>query len=383
MEWQSIAIEAMSSSLGYSVNRPVKPANSTSRLVSQRLTILSMAISDMQNWQSNSRRSESDPSSGRGFFELPISLPPYIELFAPGTLNELYKIYKKAAENWGVVAQKADQNYHELLWMKEKVDTAEKILAVATGVGVAVQGGKLIAKEGIEVCAKYLTKELLIFAAGYGATVGAAAAAKEAGVNPTVIDVGVRAALLLLLLRAASAATESSAPLDAKKFVESIDNPDKPLTELKVLTEPPTATSPSPTRANAPLKVPQGLTEAQFNEAASVIRAKTGHIEGEVVVQGSRAAGTAKATSDIDFAVRVSQEQFDARIKARFGTPNPGSAKFKTMQHAIETGKIQAGEAGLRGVRVDLEGKLGMEVDISVIRKGGPFDNPPFIPLPK
>ena len=53
------------------------------------------------------------------------------------------------------------------------------------------------------------------------------------------------------------------------------------------------------------------------------------------------------------------------------------------MQHAIKTGKIQAGEAGLRGVRVKLEGKLGMEVDLSVIRKGGPFDNPPFIPLPK
>jgi RHS repeat-associated protein len=252
MEWQLIAIEAMSSSFGYSV----KQARETGKFDFevgftkandlkhgyQRYAKLAIELAEIQ----------SDPSSGRGFFELPISLPPYIELFAPGTLNELYKIYKKAAENWGVVAQKADQNYHELLWMKEKVDTAEKILAVATGVGVAVQGGKLIAKEGIEVGAKYLTKELLIFAAGYGATVGAAAAAKEAGVNPTVIDVGVRAALLLLLLRAASAATESSAPLDAKKFVESIDNPDKALTELKVLTEPPTATSPSPTRANAP-----------------------------------------------------------------------------------------------------------------------------------
>ena len=168
----SIAIEAMSSSLGYSV----KQARETGKFDFevgftkandlkhgyQRYAKLAIELAEIQ----------SDPSSGRGFFELPISLPPYIELFAPGTLNELYKIYKKAAENWGVVAQKADQNYHELLWMKEKVDTAEKILAVATGVGVAVQGGKLIAKEGIEVVQKYLTKELLIFAAGYGATVG-------------------------------------------------------------------------------------------------------------------------------------------------------------------------------------------------------------------
>lgn len=102
-----------------------------------------------------------------------------------------------------------------------------------------------------------------------------------------------------------------------------------------------------------------------------------------MVVQGSRAAGTAKPTSDIDFAVRVSPEKFDELIKSRFGTPNPGTAKERTMQHAIETGKIQAGEAGLRPLRKELEQLLGMEVDISIIRRGGPFDNPPTIPLPK
>ncbi|EAC8500842.1 nucleotidyltransferase domain-containing protein [Listeria monocytogenes] len=44
-------------------------------------------------------------------------------------------------------------------------------------------------------------------------------------------------------------------------------------------------------------------------------------------VQGSRAGGTAKATSDIDIGVRVSQQQFDDLIKKSFGTPNPGSTK--------------------------------------------------------
>jgi hypothetical protein len=69
-------------------------------------------------------------------------------------------------------------------------------------------------------------------------------------------------------------------------------------------------------------------------------------------------------------------------IKACFGTPNPGSAKERTMLWAIQTGKIQAGEAGVGGVRKALEAQLGMDVDLSVIRQGGLFDNPPFIEVP-
>jgi hypothetical protein len=101
-----------------------------------------------------------------------------------------------------------------------------------------------------------------------------------------------------------------------------------------------------------------------------------------MVVQGSRAAGTARLGSDIDFAIRVTAEQFDELIAKRFGTPNPGSAKERTMLWAVETGKIQAGEAGLSRLRRTLEARLGMEVDLSIIRQGGPFDNPPFIGVP-
>jgi hypothetical protein len=52
------------------------------------------------------------------------------------------------------------------------------------------------------------------------------------------------------------------------------------------------------------------------------------------------------------------------------------------MMWAIQTGKIQAGEAGLSGLRRTLKSNLGMDVDLSIIRQGGRFDNPPFIGVP-
>ncbi|WP_106766531.1 nucleotidyltransferase domain-containing protein [Paenibacillus faecalis] len=130
------------------------------------------------------------------------------------------------------------------------------------------------------------------------------------------------------------------------------------------------------------LKVPQGLTQAQFDKVSSMIRGKVGHISDDLVVQGSRAKGIAKPTSDIDIAIRVPAEKFDELIQSSFSKvkpPNPGSAKEKTMLHAIETGKIQSGEAKLSKFREQLQ--LGMDVDISIIKIGGPFDNPPFTPL--
>jgi hypothetical protein len=127
---------------------------------------------------------------------------------------------------------------------------------------------------------------------------------------------------------------------------------------------------------------PQGLTPEQFADVGRTVRAGAGHLGDDIVVQGSRAAGTAGPDSDIDLAIRVSPERFDELIKERFGTPNPGSAKERTMEWAMETGKIQAGEAGVSGVRRSLEAQLGMDVDLSVIRTGGPFDNPPFIEVP-
>jgi hypothetical protein len=129
------------------------------------------------------------------------------------------------------------------------------------------------------------------------------------------------------------------------------------------------------------LSVPQGLTQEQFANLSVIVRAAVIHLGQDVRVQGSRAGGSARADSDLDLAIRVSPERFEEILSERFGAPNPGSAKEKTMQHARATGKIQAGEAGLRLLRRTLEADLGMEVDISVIREGGPFDQGPYLPL--
>jgi hypothetical protein len=116
---------------------------------------------------------------------------------------------------------------------------------------------------------------------------------------------------------------------------------------------------------------------------SDVIRKQAGKYGTDIVVQGSRARFTARIDSDLDIAIRVNDEQFQAILKERFKTPNPGTAAEKTMRHAAETGKIQRGELGLSGAGKDAARITGLpKVDISVIRIGGQFDNGPFIPLP-
>ena len=127
--------------------------------------------------------------------------------------------------------------------------------------------------------------------------------------------------------------------------------------------------------------LPQGISQEQFSNASKLLSDRVGDISNDIVVQGSRAKGNAKPTSDIDIALRVSGDKYDSLINQYFKTPNPGSAKERTMLHAIETGKIQAGEAKLSGLRKELQEIFGMEVDISIIKQGGAFDNPPFIPF--
>jgi len=130
------------------------------------------------------------------------------------------------------------------------------------------------------------------------------------------------------------------------------------------------------------LSLPQGVSLENYTRASELIKERVAHISDDIVVQGSRAGGTATSMSDIDFAIRVSPDVFEELIIQRFGTPNAGSAKERTMLHSIDAGKIQAGEAGLRVLRKELQSILGLEVDISVIKIGGQFDNPPRINLP-
>lgn len=127
--------------------------------------------------------------------------------------------------------------------------------------------------------------------------------------------------------------------------------------------------------------VPQGLTPEQFTELSTKVRQAAAHLTDDIVVHGSRAAGTANPGSDLDIAIRIEPSQFEQFLATCFGKPNAGSAKERTMRHAQTTGKIQAGEAGLRNLRRELETDLGIAVDVSVIRKGGPFDSGPFLAL--
>jgi len=131
------------------------------------------------------------------------------------------------------------------------------------------------------------------------------------------------------------------------------------------------------------LSIPQGLTEETFAALSAKVFAVASSLGEDIQVHGRRAEGTAGPNSDLDIAIRVAPERFEEILCTRFSVPNPESAKAKTMRHARETGKIQAGEAGLRSLRKELEADLKMEVDISVIRIGGLFDKGPYISLKK
>ncbi|MCL2618065.1 MAG: nucleotidyltransferase domain-containing protein [Defluviitaleaceae bacterium] len=127
--------------------------------------------------------------------------------------------------------------------------------------------------------------------------------------------------------------------------------------------------------------IPQGISQVSFNRAVKLIRERAGHISNDIVVQGSRARGTARVGADIDFGVRVSPQKFDQLIKEKFGTPNPSSAKEKSMLYSIRDGRIFAGEAGFKSLKAELKNELGfgIKVQISIIKKGGPFDHSYFI----
>jgi len=128
--------------------------------------------------------------------------------------------------------------------------------------------------------------------------------------------------------------------------------------------------------------VPDGLTADQFTQLSSDLRSGAGKYGDDIRVQGSRAAGVSQPGSDIDVAIRVDPEQFDAIIRERFGNPNPGSNKEATMLHALESGKIQRGELGLSGFGKQLARKYGFaDSDISVILRGGATDNGPWVKL--
>jgi hypothetical protein len=127
--------------------------------------------------------------------------------------------------------------------------------------------------------------------------------------------------------------------------------------------------------------LPQGVTRIQFAWIAAKLSDPARAVGGEACVHGSRAAEVGRPDSDLDIAILVDAKRFEQLVGLRFGTPTLGSAKDRTRKHAEQTGKIQAGEAGLRALRKELENYLEIAVVMSIIRRGGPFDRGPYMPL--
>ncbi len=126
--------------------------------------------------------------------------------------------------------------------------------------------------------------------------------------------------------------------------------------------------------------LPDGVDRSRLRAAATLIRTRAGHYGDDVIVQGSRAGWSARATSDIDIGLRVSPDRFEEILRERFGNPVPDDvAGF--LAGCREKGIVHVRRAGLLPLRRVLEPVLGCKVDISVIRQGGRFDGEPWLPL--
>jgi hypothetical protein len=130
--------------------------------------------------------------------------------------------------------------------------------------------------------------------------------------------------------------------------------------------------------------LPQNVSRAEFKQLSNIIREDAGKYSDDIAVHGSSAKGTGAADADLDVAVRVSPDEFTKLIKERFGTPNPNSAWERTMLRSIKDGRIQTGEAGLRKSKNQVRSLLnGRKTQISIVEKGGKFDNGPYLQLKK
>jgi hypothetical protein len=130
-------------------------------------------------------------------------------------------------------------------------------------------------------------------------------------------------------------------------------------------------------------RVPHGLAKEQWDAVSGIIRTGFGGVSDDIVVQGSRATGRGvTAATDLDVGIRISRQQFERLVRKVYRNVNPGSARWRQMQRALETGKLPVSRAGFRAVRNAVSEALGgVKVDMSFIVKNGPFDTGPFIPV--
>lgn len=127
--------------------------------------------------------------------------------------------------------------------------------------------------------------------------------------------------------------------------------------------------------------LPEGVTRAQADEARQLIRAQAGHYGDDVIVQGCRAEYRAEGICDIDIGLRVSPEEFTRIHRERFVGKVPTRPEKDAMVNSAKNGIVHTNRAGMKSLWEDLEEALGMDVDISVIRRGGAFDQEPWIRL--
>jgi hypothetical protein len=123
--------------------------------------------------------------------------------------------------------------------------------------------------------------------------------------------------------------------------------------------------------------LPEGITPDQLAAAAARIRSTARGLNGDVVVQGSRAGHSARAGSDIDFGLRVPPDEYDRLIKDFFG-----ATTTEARTNAVARGRIFSRHAGLKELRAALETDLDRKVDLAVIKRGGMFDNEPWLRVP-
>jgi len=143
------------------------------------------------------------------------------------------------------------------------------------------------------------------------------------------------------------------------------------------------------TAARAAIRaIPQGFTERQFRRfarGARRLRRQANLPDGELVIHGSRVRGTARATSDIDVALRVDDSTFfnlaeQALSRARIGT----RLRATMLRRIRRNGQLSSFDLGtefqrLRRDLLDLESPV--PVQFSVLRRGGRLDTGPFLPL--
>jgi hypothetical protein len=119
------------------------------------------------------------------------------------------------------------------------------------------------------------------------------------------------------------------------------------------------------------------------------VAGRTGDLGDDIFVHGSRGRGTAASDADLDIGIRVSAERFEQLVQERLATVKEGGDKWKTLQRALERGRLHQGEAGISGISKEIQRLMNEEMglgftkglQVTVIREAGPFDLGPFIPL--